>query len=251
MFAASPAATLLAGIAVLSGMDALIKHLSATNHTLVVALGRYVFGTVFALGIWLHARAPAITWAMWKAHTLRGVVIALAGVSFFWSISVLPLAEAVAYAFFYPLIVPFVASAIIGERVRGASFAAAALGFIGVVIAAQGAPSIADDPLHAWGVAAVIFSSFAFAISVALMRARAQADGAAIVGVLASFIPGVLILAPTMIFAPPPRLTFTCIGARSSSDNASRNRRRSTWHSALSRCQRCNVRGLSEITAQA
>jgi len=203
---ASPALVLIAGVFVLSGMDATIKYLSQTNHTLVVTLGRYVVGAAFALVIWLNARRPAITAAMWKAHTVRGFVIAVSAVSFFWSITVMPLAEAVALSFFYPLIVPFVAAVIVGERVRATSLAAAGLGFCGVIIAVQGGPSPAQSPMYYWGVAAVILAATTFAVSIALMRARARTDGAAIVGLLAALIPGLIVAGPAIVLAPPPRL---------------------------------------------
>ncbi|NWG54513.1 MAG: DMT family transporter [Hydrogenophilaceae bacterium] len=204
--AASPALILVGGVFVLSAMDATIKFLSQTNHTLVVTLGRYVVGAAFALVIWTHAGRPAITGAMWRAHWVRGLVIAVSATSFFWSLTVLPLAEAVALSFFYPLIVPFVAAALIGEKVRGTSVAAAGLGFLGVIVTMQGAPAAAQSPLHYWGVAAVILAATTFAVSIALMRARARSDGAPIVGVMATVIPGLIVAGPAIAFAPAPRL---------------------------------------------
>jgi drug/metabolite transporter (DMT)-like permease len=39
------------------------------------------------------------------------------------------------------------------------------------------------------------------------LRERAQKDGAAIVGLMTSFVPGVILVAPTIAFATPPLLT--------------------------------------------
>jgi|CXWL01.1.fsa_nt_gi S-adenosylmethionine uptake transporter len=201
-----PTLVLVIGVFALSAMDATIKHLSATNHTLIVVLGRYFFGALFSLAIWQHAGRPAITPEMWRVHGLRGFVIAIAATSFFWSLTVLPLAEAVTLAFFYPLIAPFVAFAIIGERPRLTSLVAASIGFVGVIIALQGAPSSEAQPLYWWGVGAVVLSTFAFAVSIILMRARAAKDGAPVVGLLASLIPGLIVAGPAIAIAPPPRL---------------------------------------------
>lgn len=212
-----PTLLLVIGVMALSAMDATIKHLSATNHTLIVVLGRYFFGTLFSLAIWQHAGRPAITPEMWRAHGVRGFVIAIAATSFFWSLTVLPLAEAVTLAFFYPLIAPFVAFALIGEKPRMTSLMAAGLGFVGVVIALQGAPSTQAQPLYWWGVGAVVLSTFAFAVSIVLMRARAPTDGAPVVGLLASFIPGLIVAGPAIALAPPPLLAdwpfFVLLGA--------------------------------------
>ena len=200
----SPALILTAGVAAGAAMDATIKHLAHTNHVLLVVLGRYVFGTLFALAIWAQAGRPRITPGMVRAHGLRGLVVAACSTSFFWGLTVLPLAEAVTLTFIYPLVVPFAAWAMIGERVRLASMASAGLGFIGVLIAALGGPDAAVSPLHAWGVASVLFSALTFAIAMVILRARAQTDGAAIVGLMASLMPGLLIAAPAIALSPPP-----------------------------------------------
>src|SRR5262249_17885844 len=120
---------LLAAVATLSAMDATIKFLSASNHTLAVTLGRYGLGALFSFAIWWRAGRPAITGEMWRAHWIRGLVIAVSGTSFFWALTVLPLIEAVTLSFAAPLIVPFAAWVIIGERPRPTNLIAAAIGF--------------------------------------------------------------------------------------------------------------------------
>lgn len=215
----SLAPPLVLTLAIVAGasMDATIKFLTQSNHVLIVTLGRYVFGTVFSLIIWTHAGRPVITAEMWRAHGLRGFVIAGTATTFFWSLTVLPLAEAVTLSFIYPLIVPFVAALMIGEKVRATSMVAAGIGFLGVIVAAQGAPSAAESPMHAWGVTAVIVSASLFAVAMVLLRQRAQTDGAPIVGLMTSFIPALILVVPTIAFATPPTLTdwpyFTLMGA--------------------------------------
>ncbi len=105
----APALVLMLAVAVMSAMDATIKHLAQTNHVFLVTLGRYLFGTLFALGIWAHAGRPAITPDMWRAHGVRGGVIAIAATSFFWALTLLPLVEVITLSFFSLLLVPFCA----------------------------------------------------------------------------------------------------------------------------------------------
>ncbi|MBL8530969.1 MAG: DMT family transporter [Hyphomonadaceae bacterium] len=198
--------SLVLTIAVVAGasMDATIKYLSQTNSVLLVAFGRYAFGALFSALIYWRAGLPKITAAMWRAHALRGVVIAACAVTFFWALTVLPLAEAVTLSFIYPLLAPFVAWMLLGERVRRASIAAAGLGFVGVVIAAQGAPSTEDSPMHALGVSAVLASACLFALAMVLLRQRAQSDGPVIVSLMTSVIPGLLVAGPAIAFSAPP-----------------------------------------------
>ncbi len=202
-----PALVLTLAIVAGASMDATIKFLSQTNHVLLVAFGRYLFGALFSFGIYWRAGAPKISAEMWRAHGLRGFVIAICAVTFFWALSVLPLAEAVTLSFIYPLLAPFVARVVLGERLRATSVAAAVVGFAGVIIAMQGAPSEEDAPLHDLGVAAVLVSAFFFSIAMVLLRERAQKDGAPIVGLMTSFIPGLIVAGPTLVFATPPTLS--------------------------------------------
>lgn len=200
-----PALVLTLAIVAGSAMDATIKWLGQTNHILIVGFARYAVASVFSYGIWVHAGKPVITLEMWRAHALRGVVIAATAMTFFWALTVLPLAEAVTLSFIYPLIVPFVAWAMLGERVRATSLFAALVGFAGVLVATQGAPSPDESPQHGLGVAAVLVSACLFSVAMVLLRARAQTDGAPIVGLMTSLIPAFLVAGPAILIAPPPR----------------------------------------------
>ncbi|MGE0830660.1 MAG: DMT family transporter, partial [Hyphomonadaceae bacterium] len=197
---------MFASISALSCMDATIKYLSAHNHVLAVAGARYVLGSVFACAIWVHAGRPTITREMLGAHFIRAFFIAASACSFFWAIRHLPLVEIITLTFVSPLVVPLAAWVIVGERPRPTSLAAASLGFAGVIVAVQGAPPGEQSELRLLAIGAAMFSAITFAISVAMMRARARTDHAASVGFLASALPCVLILPFALVFATPPRM---------------------------------------------
>ncbi len=199
-----PALVLTLAIVAGASMDATIKFLAETNHVLLVAFGRYLFGAIFSFAIYWRAGRPAISAEMWRAHGLRGFVIATCAVTFFWALSVLPLAEAVTLSFIYPLLAPFVAALILKERIRLTSVICAAIGFAGVIVAMQGAPSEAESPQHDLGVIAVLVSAAFFSVAMVLLRERAQKDGAPIVGLMTSLFPGLILLIPTIAFATPP-----------------------------------------------
>lgn len=202
----SPALVLVLAIAAGSSMDATIKYLAQTNSVLLVSFGRYLFGTLFSLGIWLRAGAPRIDAEMWRAHGLRGFVIASCAVTFFWSLSVLPFAEAVALSFIYPLLAPFVARLLLKERVRASSVICALVGFAGVVVTMQGAPSDEASPQHDLGVISALVATCFFSVAMVLLRERAQKDGAPIVGLMTSLVPGAILAGPAIAFSQPPAL---------------------------------------------
>lgn len=219
MFGRAPPPALVLTLAIMAGasMDATIKFLAQSNHVLVVAFGRYVFGALFSFLIYWRAGRPAISAEMWRAHGIRGFMIAACAVTFFWALSVLPLAEAVTLSFIYPLLAPFVAAIVLKERIRSSSVICALIGFAGVIVAMQGAPSEAESPQHDLGVIAVLVSAFFFSIAMVLLRERAQKDGAPIVGLMTSFFPGMILVLPTIIFATPPVMStwpfFLLMGA--------------------------------------
>jgi S-adenosylmethionine uptake transporter len=193
-----------AGIAVLCAMDGVIKHLVATNDALVVTLGRYIFGAGFAMLIWLRSGRPTLTREMWKAHSARGVVIAISASLFFWGLSVLPLAELITICFLAPLLVPFMARAVLGEKIRPRSIIAGATGFAGVLVAATGGDNFSPDNQRLLGIAGALVSAVTYALSVTLLRGRAGKDGPVAIGVLASVIPGALVALPTIFTGEMP-----------------------------------------------
>lgn len=187
-----------AGIAVLCAMDGMIKHLVATNDVLVVTLGRYLFGAAFSGVIWFRAGRRALTLDMWKAHALRGVVIAMAATSFFWCLSVLPLAELIVITFVAPLLVPFMASLALGEKVRRRSLIAGLAGFAGVIFASAGGDNFAPDNQRLLGIGGALFSAVTYALTIVLLRGRAGKDGAEAVGLLGALIPGAIVAIPAI-----------------------------------------------------
>lgn len=199
----SPVAVAFSGIALLCAMDAVVKHLGKSETVAMVTFGRYVTGTAFAYLLYRLAGATRLTWAMLPLHVVRGVVIAVAALAFFWALTVLPLAETLVLSFIAPLLIPPIARLLLGERLRRSSIAAGVVGFAGVLVTIQGAPPSLDTPERDLGILSVLCSAVAYALSLVLLRARAGQDGPYVVGLLAAAIPG-LVVAPFAIAAAPP-----------------------------------------------
>lgn len=214
-----PAAVLAAvGVLLLSAMDATIKHIAVSHGVPAIVFGRYLFGAAAAALIWNHAGRPPITFEMVRAHALRGCLIVVVAGAFFYGLSVLALAEAITIAFVAPLLIPFFAWAIVGERPRAVSIAAGVVGFAGAIVALQGAPAeTAQSREHTQGVIAVLISAAAYAWAIALLRTRADRDGAASVGLLQTAIPCAIVAAPAIALSPMPPLMdlpwFALMGA--------------------------------------
>ncbi len=192
-----------AGIGTLCLMDVMVKHLAATVEVPVITLARYTTGTILAAAVWAVQGRPRLARAQWPVHLLRGALIAGMAFCFYWSLTRLPLAEAITLSFIAPLLVPPLAALFLKEPMQPRALAAGALGFVGVLVTAQGAPVFAGDRLLA--LAAVLVSAVAYAASAILLRARAASDGATLVTLMGALVP-MLLLSPIAIGAAAPDL---------------------------------------------
>ncbi len=192
-----------AGIGTLCLMDVVVKYLARDHAVPVITLARYTTGSILAFIVWRAQGHAAISRGQLRVHVLRGTLLASMALAFYWGLSKLGLAETITLSFVAPLLVPPLASLVLGERMQPRFLAAGALGFIGVLVTAQGAPVFSGDRLLALG--AVLYAAIAYAGTNVLLRARAAEDGAATVTLLAAVVP-MLVLSPAAIGAPPPDL---------------------------------------------
>ncbi len=190
-----------AGIAALCALDATVKELTRSYAVAYAVLGRYVFGSVFALAVWWWQGRPRLTRDMLPAHLTRGILIAVTAFLFFFSLTRLGMAEAITLSFIAPLLIPPLAHLLLGERMRGPVLLATLLGFAGVLITVQGAPSFGGE--RGLGVAAVLAAALTYALAAIVMRARAAKDGSTLLTLTSAVIPMVL-LSPAAAGAPLP-----------------------------------------------
>jgi S-adenosylmethionine uptake transporter len=193
---AGPVLLYVIGIAVFCAMDGFMKQLVAGNPAVMATFWRYAGAILFTGLIWLQAGRPAITREMLPVHMLRGGIIAVSATLFFWSLGVLPLAQAVTIAFIAPLLIPPIAALLLKEQMQRGSVLAGIAGFAGVLVAVGLDPDDwTNEQLR--GVAAVLVSALAYAVSVVLMRLRAARDGAATLSLLGAIFPA-LAIAPVL-----------------------------------------------------
>ena len=191
----SPLLIATGGVALLCAMDAVMKHVVVSTHPLTATFGRSLLSLIFAVPLWFAVGRPALTRNVLGAHAVRGTVMAFSAGSFFWALTVLPLAEAVTLSFVAPLIIPFIAWALLRERPRLTSLIAGIVGFAGVLVTTQGAPESADTPERTLGIVMMLVAAVAWAMSLVLLRGRASRDGPAIVVLMGGLVPAI-VLAP-------------------------------------------------------
>lgn len=138
----------IAGFASLSVGDAVVKSMAGAWPAVAVAALRFSMGAVALSLLLLKTEGPRafIPTHPWL-QVARGICLALASVSFFSAIYLMPLAEAMAIGFLSPVLTQLLAGVLLGERVHRRVWGASLVAFAGVVIVLR--PNLAELGLAA------------------------------------------------------------------------------------------------------
>lgn len=154
-----------------SMMNVLIRWTSGELHPFQIAFFRNLFGLVFMLP-WLFKNGyRSFKTKRLKLFVIRSILGLISMFSFFWGISVLPLAKAVSLSFTVPLFVTIGAALILKEEVHFRRWIAVIVGFFGTLIILR--PSV-DGDLFASLV--VVGSSITMASSVLIIKSLSKTE---------------------------------------------------------------------------
>jgi len=126
------------GVALFSVMDAAMKGLALALGAYNALIWRNIIGTALSGAYYVARRPQPPAWAIVRLHIWRGTVVAAMAILFFWSVTLLPLAEAIALSFIAPIIALFLAALLLGERISRHAITASVLGFCGVAVIMAG-----------------------------------------------------------------------------------------------------------------
>ena len=160
-------------IALLSVMDGVMKGASLAVGAFSAMLWRGVVGAPVTFAVWRAGNGAWPERPVLKVHMLRGVVTAGMAVLFFHSLTLLPLAQAIAISFFAPLIALYLAAVTLGERIEGKAIAASLIGLVGVGVICWPELDGGGGPGRLEGIAAVVASAFLYAWNLVLQRRQA------------------------------------------------------------------------------
>lgn len=191
-----PILAALAGIALYSAMDAVMKSASIAIGAYSAYLLRCAIGFVIIAPIWWWRGGKLPVRAVWRVHLVRGVVVAFMGWTFFASLVHLPLAEAIAISFVAPLIALYLSAILLGEQIERRAVVAALLGLAGVIVIVGdrlGRQTMTDDA--AKGLALIGISAILYAWNLVLQRQQALVAGPAEVSTFQNGIVTLVLLA--------------------------------------------------------
>ena len=165
----------LGAVAVLSIMDAVMKHLVLAIGIIAVSIWRAAANLIVTGGLYLPRRLPWPGRKTLAMHVSRSVVITAMAVLFFWGIARVPLAQAISLTFIAPLIAMLLAPLFLGEVIAPRSIAGALIAFAGVVVIVVGQARADLGPRVLVGSAAILASALCYAANILMMRWQALA----------------------------------------------------------------------------
>ena len=192
-------------IAMGSGIDAMVKAIAPNAGLHHLLAWRFLFGGLLALSVFRAQNRPMPSLSSIRFHTMRGMVQLGCAVTFFFALMHLPLAVATIIGFTAALMVPFVARALLGEKITATALIATLIGFAGAALAVTGRPQNgAASELFELGVASCFLAAFLYALGLVLLRMRATHEDATTIAMFTNVVPAVLLLPVTIgVFGTP------------------------------------------------
>jgi drug/metabolite transporter (DMT)-like permease len=209
-----PFAAALAGVGFLSLMDAFMKEAALLIGAYTATVLRAMIGTVLVAPLWRLRGGRMPSREVLKLHLERGVVSAFMALTFFYSLTLLPLAEAIALSFIAPLLALYLARVLLGEEISARAIGASLLGFAGTLVIVGGRiGSGAMDEKALLGVASVFVSALLYAYNFIVIRRQAQVASALEITTFHSAVSAaVLLLMAPLLWQTPQMAALPPIG---------------------------------------
>lgn len=168
-------AVALGAVALLSIMDAVMKHLVIAIGIVAVSVWRSLANLGLSAALYLPRRLPWPDRTTLGIHVARGVLGTIMAFLFFWGIGRVPLAQAIALTFIAPLIALVLASFFLNEQIGPRSIGGSVVAFAGVLVIMLGQIHAHFGPQVLTGSAAILGSALCYAGNIVIMRRQALA----------------------------------------------------------------------------
>lgn len=186
---------MLLSTVVLSAMHGLVRHLSAELHPFVIAFYRNLFGFVAILPLLWRSGFGVLRTPNPGLHVLRALVGVVAMLTWFYSLSRVPIANATALSFSTTLFATLAAWLFLGERLRLRRWLAIVVGFLGVVVVIRPDPG-SFDAQALWVLVAAIAWGSSITVVKLLTRTESSTSIVAWMGIsltVLSFFPALMV----------------------------------------------------------
>ncbi|QGN55149.1 DMT family transporter [Novosphingobium sp. Gsoil 351] len=211
----APVIVAIVAIALLSVMDGAMKGASLALGAYSAMLWRALMSSAITMPLWLGARTPWPKPAVMRVHLFRGVIVAVMALLFFHSLTLLPLAQAIAISFFAPLISLYLAAVMLGEKIAPSAILASLIGLAGVAVICWPELTVERTPKRIEGIAAVLASAVLYALNLVFARRQALIAKPREIAFFQNAIGGAVLIcfAPWFLRSPSGALTWVAVSS--------------------------------------
>ncbi|CAN5303717.1 DMT family transporter [soil metagenome] len=162
------------GVAIFSGMDAVMKHLAIAIGSYNAMLWRTMASLALLAPIFLATRGRWPQRRVLVLHIAKGLVHAISLLLFFWALVRVPMALGIALTFVSPLLALGMAALFLKEKVAGSAAGASLVAFAGVIVILVAQPAGAPGTGDWRALAALLVAAFLYAVGMVIGRVLAQ-----------------------------------------------------------------------------
>jgi S-adenosylmethionine uptake transporter len=196
-------AAAVAGIALFSIMDMVMKGLTLAIGTFPTLMWRSLIGIALASIPFFATRNPWPRGTALRLHLLRGTMMVPMAILFFWGLARVPMAQAVALTFIAPLIALVLAALILKEPIGKRTVSGSLAAFAGVVIIFIGQAQADLGAEALLGSFAILCSAIIYAFNIIVMRRQAQNAGPIEIAFFQNLVIGAVLLVSVPIVGAP------------------------------------------------
>ena len=182
-------------------MHTIVRGMSGELHPFEIAFFRAFLGLFVLAPLVIRHRGLSLRTRNLKLHVLRGLLNAGAMLSFFYGLSITPLAQATALGFSVPLFATVLAVFFLGEVVGIKRWTAIAIGFLGtLVILRPGVIEVGIGPLL------IIASSAIWSFALMVIKVMTRTDTSVTISLYASIFLSPIVFAAALPFWEMPTI---------------------------------------------
>jgi S-adenosylmethionine uptake transporter len=196
-------AAAVAGIALFSIMDMVMKGLTLAIGTFPTLLWRSLIGIALAAIPFFATGNPWPGGTALRLHLLRGAMMVPMAILFFWGLARVPMAQAVALTFIAPLIALVLAALILKEPIGRGTLGGSIAAFAGVVIIFVGQAQADVGTAALLGSLAIVGSAVIYAFNIIVMRRQAQHAGPIEIAFFQNLVIGAILLVSAPVMGVP------------------------------------------------
>lgn len=176
-------------------MHTIVRGMSGELHPFEIAFFRAFLGIFVLAPVVLRDRGASLRTANLKLHAVRGVLNAGAMLSFFYGLSITPLAQVTALGFSAPLFATVLAVIFLGEVVRARRWTAIVIGFIGTLIILR--PGVIEVGI---GPVLIVASAAIWSVALMVIKVMTRTDSSVTISLYASLFLSPIVLAAAFPF---------------------------------------------------